>query len=229
MKISICIPTWEQYGYGNKFLSKLLTTIQNQDFTNFNVVISDHSMNKTIYEVIKLFENQFELKYIINEKKRGNSPSNTNNAIINADGEIIKIMFQDDFFYDNTSLSQIHKEFNNDDCYWLINGCNHTEDDGKSFSRFMIPYWNNQIIFGNNTISSPSVLSFRNFNPCLFDEELTMLMDCELYYQLYIKFGYPKVIQNSLITNRLHQYQISKNYKQNILSEINYIKMKHKL
>ena len=229
MKISICIPTWEQYGKGTDFLNHLLNTIVTQTYKNFNVIISDHSIDNNIENLCNSFKDKLEIFYIKNPNNRGNGPANTNNSIINADGDIIKIMFQDDFFYENNSLELIVKEFENNDCNWLVNGCNHTYTDGENFVNSMSPRWNDNIILGINTISSPSVLSFRKGINILFDEKLIMYMDCEMYYQLYLKFGLPKIIPNYLITNRLHEHQISSMYQKDANEEINYIKTKHKI
>lgn len=229
MKVSICIPTWEQYGRGVSFLENNLKIISNQTYTNFEVVISDHSINNEIQNVCNYFSNIFDLKYIKNNTNIGNSPANTNNSILYANGDIIKIIFQDDFLYQNNAIELIAKEFENKECDWLITGCNHTYDDGKTFVNEMIPYWNDNIAIGVNTISSPSVLSFRNNNPCFFDEELTMLMDCEMYYQLYVRYGLPIIIKDYLVTNRMHQNQISKLYNKDIFLEINHIKNKHNI
>jgi len=229
MKISICIPTWEQYGRGFEFLKNNFEQILKQTYKNFNVIISDHSKDDNIESLCEQYSSQIDIKYFKNENHLGNGPANTNNAIINADGDIIKIIFQDDFLYQDNSLELIIKEFENKDCNWLVSGCNHTHDDGKSFSNFMVPYWNDKIATGTNTISSPSVLSFRNDNPCLFDEELTMLMDCEMYYQLYIRYGLPKIITDCLITNRMHQHQISSLYNKDMWSEIDHVRNKHNI
>ena len=48
MKISICIPTWEQYGKGVNFLKNNFDRILTQTYKNFNVIISDHSKNDEI-------------------------------------------------------------------------------------------------------------------------------------------------------------------------------------
>ena len=229
MKISICIPTWEQYGRGVEFLKNNFEQILKQTYKNFNVIISDHSKDDTIKSLCENYSSQFEIKYFKNEHHLGNGPANTNNSIINADGEIIKIIFQDDFLYQDNCLELIAKEFENDNCNWLVSGCNHTHDDGNTFTNFMVPYWNDNIATGTNTISSPSVLSFRNNNPCLFDEELTMLMDCEMYYQLYIRYGLPKIITDCLITNRMHQHQISSLYNKDMWSEIYHVRNKHNI
>jgi glycosyltransferase involved in cell wall biosynthesis len=229
MKISICIPTWEQHGYGKTFLTRLLETINSQSYKNFNVVVSDHSVNSEIYETCISFNKKFEIIYVKNESNRGNGPANTNNCIKSANGDLIKIMFQDDFFFDTNSLKYIVESFENNKGNWLVNGCNHTYDDGKTYGRTMIPKWNDEILFGKNTISSPSVLSFKNFDSCFFDENLTMLMDCEMYYQLYIRYGLPIILDKTLVTNRIHKYQISSTYTKNISDEISYIKIKYNL
>lgn len=226
MKISICVPTYEYKGEGVMFLTKLFDSIKSQTYKNFNVVISDHSVNNNIKTICDLYSSFFEIYYIKNNFKLGNGPYNTNNAIKNSDGEIIKIMFQDDFFFDESALEKIVQTYIQNKCEWIVNGCNHT-NDGVTFSRDMIPHWNNDIIFGVNTISSPSVLSFKNNNNCFFDENLVMLMDCEMYYQLYLKYGEPIIIGDILITNRIHSNQISSLYNNNINDEISYIRKKH--
>lgn len=229
IKISICIPVWEYYGEGVFFLKKNLESIKNQTYKNFNVVISDHSSDDKIESLCNSFKDMFEIIYVKNINKIGNSPSNTNNAIKNAYGDIIKILFQDDFFYDENSLEIISKEFENHNCDWLVTGCNHTNDGGKTFYNRMTPAWNNDIFRGVNTISSPSVLAFLRTSMCFFDENLTMLMDCEMYWQLYKKYGLPKIVSNCLVTNRIHKNQISQIYTKDISEEINYIISKHNI
>lgn len=229
MKISICIPTWEQHGKGPRFIIELFNSIKNQTFSDFNVIVSDHSLNDDIEKICLSYQNFFEIKYFRNPIKYGNGPANTNFSIKFADGEIIKIMFQDDFFYENNSLMKIHEQFEKKPISWLVCGCNHTHDDGKTFTNQLIPYWNEKIPFGVNTISSPSVLSFRNNSKLYFDENLVLLMDCEIYYQFYMKFGEPEILKDILVTNRCHDLQISAQYTDDVQQEINYICNKHSI
>ena len=226
LKISICIPTWEQHGHGKQFLRELFDSIKVQTFKNFNVVISDHSIDDDIKSLVDEYSSLFDIVYVKNEEKRGNGPANTNNTLKQANGEIIKVMFQDDFFVHEEALQKIHDTFENGDCKWVVNGCNHTTD-GENFNRPMVPSWNDRILDGVNTISSPSVLSIKNEDIPYFDESLVMLMDCEYYYQLYVKHGKPTIVDDILITNRMHQYQISTQYNKNINEEISYAKQKH--
>ena len=226
MKMSICIPTWEQHGYGRRYLKEMFDSIVTQTFKDFNVVISDQSDNEGIKDLVSDYSSLFKIIYLKNQNNRGNGPANTNNTLKHADGDIIKIMFQDDLFVDNKALQLIHDTFIETNCNWLVNGCNHTKD-GKTFYREMVPSWNDKILEGVNTISSPSVLSIKNVDKLYFDEELVMMMDCEYYYQLYQKYGLPTIIKKPLISNRTHKHQISSMYTKNIKQEINYVKNKH--
>ena len=54
-----------------------------------------------------------------------------------------------------------------------------------------------------------------------------MLMDCDMYYQLYVRYGLPTILPKYLITNRIHKHQISTLYNQDIWSEINYVNNKN--
>ena len=224
MKISIAIPTWEFNGRGSEYLNDLLRTIQIQSYKDFEVCISDHSVDNEVLKELKQFEGKFKIVYNKNENDRGNGPANTNKAIEMCSGDIIKVMFQDDFFYDTESLEKIQTEFNDSDKMWLVNGCNHTKDDGYNFYWEMFPKWNDKMIEGVNSISSPSVLSMRKecFDKIRFDEKLVMMMDCDYYYNLKSNFGDPIYFEDVLVSNRVHENQISSTYDKNIQDEINY-------
>ena len=50
--ISIGIPTYEMSGYGVYYLNELLETISYQTFDDFEVIISDHSIDTKIEDFI---------------------------------------------------------------------------------------------------------------------------------------------------------------------------------
>jgi glycosyltransferase involved in cell wall biosynthesis len=211
-KISIAIPTWESYNNGEQFLDDLLRTIEIQTFKNFEVVISDHSKDDYLLPKIKEFEDKFDIKYYRNEKDRGNGPANMNNAIRKCSGEIVKIIFQDDFFYDDHALEKIYYALYNSDRMWLLNATNHTKDDGNSFYWDLYPKFNNDLLKGVNTISSPSVVSFKRQSEVVFDETLVYFMDIDYYYGMRKKYGDPVFYDDILITNRFpHENSISSN------------------
>ena len=232
--MSVAIPTYESRGRGNEFLDDLFRTLEIQTFKNFEVVISDHSKNDDLVDVIDKFQNKFDILYFKNKNDRGNGPANNNNAIDKCSGDIIKIMYQDDFFYDDEALQKIHDSFD-DDHDWLVCGSNHTQDDGYNFYWDLYPKWNVDIIEGVNSISSPSVMAARKkvFDQIKFDEKLVMMMDCEIYYHIKNKFGDPIYLHDILVSNRIHSEQISSEYASSsdysikLLKEVNYCKSKH--
>ena len=234
MKISIAIPTWESYGRGGEFLDDLLRTIEIQTFKDYEVCISDHSEDNSIFDKVVEFEDRIDFCYEKNKNDKGNGPANTNRAIKMCSGEIVKVMFQDDFFYDDEALEKIVNEFDNSDKMWLVNGCNHTQDDGHSFYWEMYPTWNDKLLEGVNTISSPSVLSFRKEVENRFDETLVYFMDCEFYYGMNDKHGQPIFLNDVLISNRVGDYSVTtnvshKNRDYYVNTETKYCKKKYGL
>ncbi len=206
--ISVCIPAYEMNGRGHAFLKQSFDILATQTFTDFDVVVSDHSKNDFIEKLCKKYSDQLTITYLKNEYKRGSSSANVNNAIKNATGQLIKILFQDDFLYSRNSLQEIADNFNLTKDNWLITACEHTTD-GNSFIRPFYPRYNNLIKFGKNTISSPSVLTIKNKNPLLFNEHLIWLMDCEYYARYYKKFGPPKILNKINVVNRIGSHQVS--------------------
>jgi len=225
MKMSIAIPVYECHGKGWLYLSELLNSIVKQSEKDIEVVVSDQSTDDKIEKLCSFYSNFMNIKLVDGRHvKRSNSP-NANNAIKNCSSDIIKVIFQDDFFIDVDACKKTIDVFSNPNVGWVISSCAHCNDIHSLFRPF-IPHYNNDIHIGNNTISSPSVLAFRG--QTLFDENLIMLMDCDIYKNLYIKYGDPYIITDYLICNRLHENQLQNTSKDVLDSEIIYCKEKYK-
>ena len=198
------------HGKGGDFLSFNLSKILMQTYKDYEVIVSDHSISDLIKDVCdKYLSLGMDIKYLRNELNRGNSSSNINNAILNSEGELIKILFQDDFFFHPESLLDIVNSFRQDKIQWLVTACCHSLD-GKTFERDYYPCYTEDIMEGNNLISSPSVLSFlKSDNPILFDEKLVWLMDCDIYKRLYLKHGDPFYLNVINVVNRTWEGQFN--------------------
>jgi glycosyltransferase involved in cell wall biosynthesis len=211
-KISIAIPAWECHGRGIELLDDLLRTIEIQTFKDFQVVISDHCSDRFLCDKIGEFVEKFDIKWIQNPLNRGNSPANLNHALQYCHGEIVKIMFQDDFFYDDEALEKIYNSLIDSEESWLLHGTNHTRDDGHTFYWDLYPKFNKDLLRGVNSISSPSVVAFKKDCTVKFDESLKYLMDVEYYYSMREKFGNPIFLEDVLVTNRFpHSHSITSN------------------
>lgn len=204
--LTICIPTYEMHGLGHIFLKQSFDIMMSQTFKDFDVVVSDHSKNTEIENLCNQYKDKLDMHYYKNSEYIGNSSTNINNAIKKADGKLIKILFQDDFLYDEKSLEKTVENFDLVNDGWLVSACEHTKD-GKTFIRAFCPKYNYNIHLGKNTISSPSVLTIKNKTPLLFDEKLSWLMDCDYYKRCYKEFGKPKILNAITVVNRIGEHQ----------------------
>ena len=207
--ISIPIPVYEMRGSGEKFLKISLDSLCAQTHNDFEVVISDHSEDSVILDLCSSYSGRLKIIYARNSVNRGSSSANLNNAIMQCSGSIIKPLMQDEYLYDPDALVKIESVFNeNIDKYWLVTGCAFGGQPGVAEGKIR-PYYSDDIILGKNTIGSPSVLSFRNENVQLFNEDLLWMMDCEYYKRLHLKHGEPLIIEDALVFICQHKDQVS--------------------
>jgi hypothetical protein len=131
-------------GSGVKYLKRLLQTIQKQKHQDFEVIISDHSDNNDLKNLVDEFKDSRFLHFF-NSKNKGSSSSNLNNAIDLSNYEKIKPMFQDDFFVNDkeliiTLLNQNNQlqtqiiELCKDKNITNINSCNNINSNNKTFN-----------------------------------------------------------------------------------------------
>lgn len=212
---SIAIPTYEMSGKGVEFLNFSLSKLNKQTFKEFEVVVSDHSVNNDIKDLCYSWGEKLNIRYFKNSYKIGASSPNINHAISNAKGLWIKILFQDDFLFDDYSLDTLKQEIeSNSDRQWFVTGCEHT-NDGNIMYRPFYPKWAENIHLGNNTISSPSVLTIKNNpNKLYFDEDLVWLMDVEYYKRMSENFGQPIYVHKILVVNRTWDNSVSNTLSQ---------------
>jgi hypothetical protein len=207
LKISIIIPTYEMNGIGVTALQYNIGKILEQTFTDFEVIIADHSVNSDIENLISSYRDD-RLTYLRNTTNRGNPCSNLNFAVAHATGSIIKPMFQDDYFYDKNALNVIHGLFLAGH-KWVSVACNHSEDRINYYNDFY-PSWNDNILYGINTMSSPSCIAYVRDNEVFWDEAFIWLLDCKLYWDLFRKYGLPYFEKQILVTNYSHPAQLGK-------------------
>jgi glycosyltransferase involved in cell wall biosynthesis len=206
--VSICIPTYEMHGLGEKFLQHSFDVLVNQTFKDFEVVISDHSKTNAIKDLCEIYKDKLDIAYYANTEHRGNSSANINNSIKKARGKLIKFLMQDDFLYTENSLKEIVRHFDMTKDNWLVTACEHTTD-GINFYKPFYPTYHDKIHIGRNTISSPSVLTIKNDGPLLFDEKLLQRTDGDYYKRCYDRFGEPKILNSICVVNRAGLHQVS--------------------
>lgn len=155
-KVSIVVPIHDMKN-GEFFLWRLVNSLTEQTFKDWELIIT----------------------------KDGKMAENTNAGINRARGQLVKILYLDDYFADSDALENIVQAFTVD-TEWLIHGVNTNPT----------PRWTIDIETGNNKLGSPSALIFRNHfeDNLLFDERMSWLLDCDLYKRMYKKYGLPRIL-----------------------------------
>lgn len=172
-KISIVVPFHWMKNW-KFFLTRCLESIEQQTFADYEVILT----------------------------KAGSMPVNSNRAIKSAKGDIIKILYMDDYLAHPFALNEIAGAFRGG---WLVTGCEHDAGQGRCNPHH--PEWNDEIHTGKNTIGSPSVLAFENKDPLLFDEKLSWMLDVDLYSRLYKRYGEPTIVKDINVVIGLHEGQ----------------------
>lgn len=166
------------------FMTRCMESVNNQEYQDYEIIVTQN----------------------------GSMSQNINTAIQQANGDIIKILFMDDFFLDRNSLEELSMEYDDYNCKWIATGCVH-KIEGKPIFNPHLPKWTHDILLGNNQIGSPSVISFRNDDPPLFDENMSWLLDCDFYYKLHKRYGEPTYLYDYNVCIGIHSGQAT-----NILS-----------
>lgn len=217
--ISVCIPT-HQMENAVSFLERSFAILEAQTYKDFEVIISDNSDNDDILNVCNL-NTKLKIRYFRNPIK-GMAP-NTNNAIKQARGRIIKLLYLDDRLSDERALERIATHFKGG---WMATACIH-DSNGQLINEHKASY-NDDIYRGNNTIGSPSVIVIENDNPLLFDETMTWLLDCDYYKRLHDRYGPPKIQDKIGVIIGLGSHQMTNILtKEQKMNEFNYISKKY--
>jgi len=238
-KVSICIPTYNKSGikhsdsYNNiTMLLDLFESIKAQTFKDYEVIISDHSSDNSIFDICEKWKNELNIFYHRYEENYGSCESNLNNSIKLAGGKYIKPMLQDDYFFSNDALEKQVNILNKDIFKWVASGCLHIKENEKNnLYNPHPPLLNdsNSLLTGNNLIGSPSVIMHIN-DRRVYDVNLIWLMDSDFYYSLFIDYGLPCLIKDLDFISRIRVDGISDSISPMIKGEeIKYLKDKHML
>ena len=233
MKVSVVIPAYEYNGKGVYYLSHILRSISTQTLKDVEVIIPDHSIDDNIKKFCD--DNIFNLNIVYknNIATRGNVSDNKNLGMDLATGEIVKMMYMDDYFYCNNALEKIYLTLKESDKMWLVCGTNHTRTDGRSYENNFYPRWNDNMLKsrGNNTMSGVSVIAYKNQNMTVrWDINTCMLMDIDFYYSMREKYGDCVYLNEILISQRINADSLTETLSdEQVEKEFKYCRKKHNI
>jgi glycosyltransferase involved in cell wall biosynthesis len=225
MKASIAIPCYEMGGWSDSFLRYSLDILKNQTFKDFEIVVSDHSIDDKIKNLCSQYKD-LDIKYIRNENKRGSSSANINNCILNSSGKLIKVLCQDDYLYGDDAIDKTVRSFSYGG-KWFVGSYYHTRNR-HDLINLHIPKINDSTFLENN-IGTHSCLTILNEEPILFDENLLWFMDCEYYHRLFLRYGFPEILEDPTVVQFLWTGQVTNTLINQKLvdTEVEYIKQKY--
>lgn len=230
--ISIVIPTYEMKGQGAVFLERCLASITKQidiDQGAIEIVVSDQSSDKVIEHLCDNHPNVIQYHRVNTGK--GVAAHNLNSGIAQASGQFIKVLFQDDFLVEDDYLAQIMIAIRDDQPDVILSAATHT-NNGVDFYNPLVPHDNPYFLFGNNTASSPSILTIKTevAKVNLFDEQLLMLFDCDLYYRIFNQNLRINILESIHIANGVWEGQAQHRIDhQQFTKEVRYLNWKYPL
>lgn len=230
VKVSICIPCYNNAGE----VERLLKSIYSQDYTDFEVNLSDDSTDD---ETQKLVETYYpDVNYRHNQKPYGHI-FNWNAAIRMASGAYIKVMFSDDWFTDSRSLGAYAALLDsNPDAMLAFSGSRQVMLDGQDISamhhvtaehrtgfydRFADSAFIDRLsrdyrnLFLGNQIGAPSAAIYRRGSElALFDEQSNWASDMFLYFELLEKSPVFAHTDKPLVSIGVHENQYTESFSE---------------
>jgi len=161
--------------------------------TKVSLAVPYHDTPHTAFYLARLFKSLDEQTfkdYEIVLTKEGAFARNHNAALIKCRGEIVQFMGIDDYFAHPQALQNIVDGFTQDTA-WQITACLHNQDGVVGWPHY--PYWTDDIYTGNNRLGGVSTLSVLREKAITFEEPLSWLVDVDIYYRLFLKYGIPKL------------------------------------
>lgn len=222
--ISICIPAYKR----TEFLKRLLDSVDQQVFRDFEVIVTDDSPGQEVKALCDTYSGRFPLGYFRNGQPLG-SPENWNEAIRRSKGEWIKIMHDDDWFTDKESLGHFaaaiarHGKATG---HGKVAGQHQPRfifsayrdvflDEGRSrdmfvpAGRYKAFLKNKTVLFASNIIGPPSVVLYKREGDIFFDKTVKWVVDIDFYIR-YLGDQVPVYIDKVLVNVGMGSEQVTR-------------------
>ena len=217
MKVSITIPTYNNL----KDLKRALDSVFMQDFEDYEIVITDDSKNNETEDYIKNLNNP-KIRYFHNIPSLGPS-KNWNYMIEKAQGEYIKILFDDDWFLTKDALRKMVELMDNnpESDFGYCKQIGFKRGTNKVVHRRAQKYVKRlqkdpmELMLANR-ISAPSVIFFKKSFPVRFDENMLYANDTDFYIHALLHNNNIAFINEELIALGCGGPQITERCRQNI-------------
>lgn len=202
--ISIVIPSFERID----FLEKLLVSIKNQTYDNYEVIIvDDNSSNKEDYQkFIAKWRSKFKFfTYLRNNENKG-APYSRNKGIKVAKSNIIALVDDDDEWLSEKLEKQIKKLNEGYDIVYTYTDLVDENNNIIASCNNIIPVNLKKEILKGCFIPSPSVMFLKDkfIEAGMFDENFPSCQDWEMWTKMILKNCRCGVVSETLTLYRKH-------------------------
>ena len=206
--VSVVIPTYNRA----MLLPRVIQSVLNQTFKDFELIIVDDSSIDNTQEVIKSFEDE-RIRYIRHEKNKGGSATR-NTGIKVAQGEYIGLLDDDDEWLPEKIEKQVNKFKSLSDEFGVVySGFSYvSEEKGKIVSN-IIPTLRGRLyksLLKRCIVGSPTPLIKRScFQKVgFFDETLPSCQDWDMWIRISKCYGFD-FVPDVLAKHYVHGAQVS--------------------
>ncbi len=191
-KISILIPT---YNYA-RYLPEALDSILGQDWSDFEIIISDDASSDNTAEVVAPYAARDARIQFQRQTKNLGMVANWNWCLQQARGDYIHYLFADDFFIDSSALSRLAAQLDQHPGVGLAVAARRLADDSSRLGMVAENLEREGIhdgkatirrclLVSKNLIGEPSVVMFRRaLAKRGFDVGFKQLVDLEMWFHL---------------------------------------------
>lgn len=214
--VSVCVPVYN----GQKYLHEVLDSILEQSFKDFEVVVSDDSSSDNTLQIVREHSiNTSHSVRIVHNMHRGIG-RNWNNAIQNARGKYIKLIFQDDLLHKHCLEDMLEQCTSGVSMVWCRKTLIGDVSEGRQVREDAV--FRNTATKTTSEILSDIQLYTHPRNPfgepicsffeksmwesCRYDETLKQGLDYEHAYRM-LKKGRFIFLDKALVSFRLHNEQ----------------------
>lgn len=171
-----------------------MDSIAEQEFTDFEVVVTDDSPGGEVGEICKDYAAKFDLQYHRNERSLG-TPENWNASMRLAKGNWIKLMHDDDWFAGPGSLGEFKKAIDaNPDVHFIFSAYenifldeNRTKPVHAKTTGLKQLVIDPVTLFSSNVIGPPSVVIHHNDKRTFYDPKVKWVVDIDFYIRFLDK------------------------------------------
>lgn len=206
--ISVCVPAYKR----PENIKRLLQSLAQQTFTDFEVIITDDSPDNSVYEVLPEYE-QLNIRYFKNTPSLG-TPANWNYGIAQARGEWIKVIHDDDWLSEPFSL-QLFADATKKGKPFIFSHYQNIMESGRQEIKQFPQSWRKRILrnpvnlLAYNVIGPPSVVMVKAGLQHQYDERMKWRVDIDYYIRILKEVQDFTVIEKTLVNVGISESQVT--------------------